>query len=499
MKNKLFLIAAVLLSASCNRSVNQKFAELDRDLKRADIYMESFRHRADSLEHEITESLPDSLKWNLCYDLFSSFIHINLDSTLYYCNKLERYASNEDLAARTVACRLNCLRLSGKIKDMASLAEEIDVSKVSPGFLSDYYFHLQRAFDRVYDSLAVKYIHESISNPNVSQMMKARMRGLLCIRAKDIEGTLEQFRIVYDNADTYHMKAMASFNLSRAYQKVNDEDNAIYWMTEAAINDIKAPCKEYASLPELSMMLIQTNRYRRASSYLNISMKDAIGGQWNKNVFNYAEGQISIANSMRHSANVMIVCIVLLIMFLVVIWLMYVGVFRQKRELHRINGIISEMNNRLTDEGTIKEAYLFRYMALAVEYLGKLESYRHDLRQAMKEGGMDAVKAMLRAPEQRNVYKEFYEKFDTTFQKIYPDFVPKVNLLLKEEARFREGIPFCTDLRILATIRLGFHESRQIAAFLNVPATSIYTRRSAIRRSAICKKEEFEGKVRQII
>ena len=109
---------------------------------------------------------------------------------------------------------------------------------------------------------------------------------------------------------------------------------------------------------------------------------------------------------------------------------------------------------------------------------------------------MDAVKAMLRAPEQRNVYKEFYEKFDTTFQKIYPDFVPKVNLLLKEEARFREGIPFCTDLRILATIRLGFHESRQIAAFLNVPATSIYTRRSAIRRSAICQKEEFEGKVR---
>ena len=499
MRDTLFLIVAVLLSASCNRSVNQKFAELDRDLKRADTYMESFRHRADSLEHEITASLPDSLKWNLCYDLFSSFIHINLDSTLYYCNELERYASNEDLAARTVACRLNCLRLSGKIKDMASLAEEIDASKVSPGFLSDYYFHLQRAFDRVYDSLAVKYIHESISNPNVSQMMKARMRGLLCIRAKDFEGTLEQFRIVYDNAGTYHMKAMASFNLSRTYQKINDEENAIYWMTEAAINDIKAPCKEYASLPELSMMLIQTNRYRRASSYLNISMKDAIGGQWNKNVFNYAEGQISLANSMRHSANVMIVCIVLLILFLVVIWLMYVRVFRQKRELHRINGIISEMNNRLTDEGTIKEAYLFRYMALAVEYLGKLESYRHDLRQTMKEGGMDAVKAMLRAPEQRNVYKEFYEKFDTTFQKIYPDFVSKVNLLLKEDARFREGIPFCTDLRILATIRLGFHESRQIAAFLNVPATSIYTRRSAIRRSAICEKEEFEGKVRQII
>lgn len=494
----LLMIAAGTI-VSCSGNINRKFAELDREIERADSYMESFRHRADSLENTLAEDLSDSLKWEVCYDLFSSFIHLNLDSTVRYCDDLERYASNEDLKARTIACKLNCLRLSGRTAEMDAMKDEVDASKVSPDFLSEYYFHIQRAFDKVYDSLAVKYIHEFISCPQVSATMKARMRGLLCIRGGDVEGTLTQFRIVYDNATTYHMKAMASFNLSRAYSKLKDEKNAIYWMTEAAINDIKVPCKEYASLPELSMMLIQTNHYRLASTYLNISMKDAIGGQWNSNVFNYAEGQISIADAMRHSSNVMIRLIALLTLLVVVILLMYIGVVRQKRELHRINGIIRDMNARLTDEGNIREAYLFQYMALAVEYLDKQESYRHDLRKAMKEEGMDAVKAMLRAPGRRDVYKEFYEKFDTTFLKLYPDFISKVNLLLQEEARFKEGVPFCTDLRILATIRLGFRESGQIAAFLNVPATSIYTRRSAIRRSAVCTREEFEEKVRQII
>lgn len=138
-------------------------------------------------------------------------------------------------------------------------------------------------------------------------------------------------------------------------------------------------------------------------------------------------------------------------------------------------------------------------MGLAVEYLGKEEAYRHDLRKALKEEGVDGVKAMLRAPGQRNLYRDFYEKFDITFQKLYPDFVSKVNLLLKEEARFSDVVPFCTDLRILATLRLGFRESKQIAAFLNVPVTSVYSRRSAMRRSAACDRDEFEGKVCEII
>lgn len=492
------LLLLPLLLISCRPSLDRKFSELDRELKRADAYMSDFRHRADSLEGELRLDAPDSVKWGICYELFSSFLHISLDSANVYCADLERYAVNDDLRMRTAACRLNCLRLSGDIVEMGDV-QGLDASKVAPEFCSDWYFLLQRAYDKVYDSLAVHYMNEAIASEDVDPAMKARMRGLICIRARDNEGTVRQFHEVYGLSESCHMKAMASFNLSRAYSRMGDTDKAIFWMAEAAVNDIKVPCKEYASLSELSLMLIRGGDYRRASTYLNISMRDAIGGQWNSNVFNYAEGQIAIANALRHSADVMTVFIVLLVLLVLGMLFMYMRVLRQKRELHRVNGLIREMNVRLTDEGKIKEAYLFKYMGLAVEYLGKEEAYRHDLRKALKEEGVDGVKAMLRAPGQRNLYRDFYEKFDITFQKLYPDFVSKVNLLLKEEARFSDAVPFCTDLRILATLRLGFRESKQIAAFLNVPVTSIYSRRSAMRRSAACDRDEFEEKVREII
>lgn len=502
MQNKrinIVLLLLPLLLVSCHPVLDRKFSELDRELKKSGSYMSDFRHRADSLESILSSgSLGDSSKWELCYLLYSSFTHINLDSTARYCSELERYACDDDLRMRTEACRLNCLRLSGDIEEMGKV-QGLDAMKVAPEFLSDWYFLLQRSYDKVYDSLAVHYMNEAISSDAVSFAMKARMRGLICVRTRDNEGTVKQFQKVYELSETYHMKAMAAFNLARAYSRMGDDDSAAFWMAEAAINDIKVPCKEYASLSELSLMLIRSGHYRRASSYLNTSMRDAIGGQWNSNVFNYAEGQIAVANALKHSTDVMSVFIALLVLLVLGMLFMYMRVLRQKQELHRVNGLIREMNVRLADEGKIKEAYLFKYMGLAVEYLGKEEAYRHDLRTALKEEGVDGVKAMLRAPEKRNVYRDFYEKFDITFRKLYPDFVSKVNLLLKEDARFSEELPFCTDLRILATLRLGFRESKQIAAFLNVPVTSVYSRRSAMRRSAACDRDEFEEKVREII
>ena len=53
-------------------------------------------------------------------------------------------------------------------------------------------------------------------------------------------------------------------------------------------------------------------------------------------------------------------------------------------------------------------------------------------------------------------YDNFYTIFDETFLGIYPDFVQKVNALLREDARF--PVPTTrilrTELRVLAAIRL---------------------------------------------
>ena len=97
-------------------------------------------------------------------------------------------------------------------------------------------------------------------------------------------------------------------------------------------------------------------------------------------------------------------------------------------------------------------------------------------------------------------YDNFYTIFDETFLGIYPDFVQKVNALLREDARF--PVPTTrvlrTELRVLAAIRLGITESGKIASFLKCAPPTVYTYRAKLRNSAICDKEEFEDLVREI-
>ena len=97
-------------------------------------------------------------------------------------------------------------------------------------------------------------------------------------------------------------------------------------------------------------------------------------------------------------------------------------------------------------------------------------------------------------------YDNFYTIFDETFLGIYPDFVQKVNALLREVARF--PVPTTrvlrTELRVLAAIRLGITESGKIASFLKCAPPTVYTYRAKLRNSAICDKEKFEDLVREI-
>ena len=134
-------------------------------------------------------------------------------------------------------------------------------------------------------------------------------------------------------------------------------------------------------------------------------------------------------------------------------------------------------------------------------YMEDIERYRHELRSALKEGGVDAVKEMLRKPPEDVVdYKTFFKIFDDTFLGLYPDFPDKVNALLKPDSRFilKNQGELTTGLRILAVIRIGITDSGKIAKFLHCAPSSVYTHRCKIKKCAVCPPEEFESRISQI-
>lgn len=151
----------------------------------------------------------------------------------------------------------------------------------------------------------------------------------------------------------------------------------------------------------------------------------------------------------------------------------------------------------LAETNKEKEEYIHRYMKRSVEYLGSVEKYRHKLRMLLKQEGKDAVINCLKGPSESR-YSDFYKEFDETFLKIYPDFIKKVNELLKPEARFENEHLMNLPLRVLAAIRLGVKESRDIALFLNCAPASVYTYRSKLKANAISNKDDFELEICRI-
>ncbi len=96
--------------------------------------------------------------------------------------------------------------------------------------------------------------------------------------------------------------------------------------------------------------------------------------------------------------------------------------------------------------------------------------------------------------------KEFYHNFDTTFLRLFPDFVERFNDLLEPDKRLVMPAPdtLSTEMRVFALMRLGITESDRIATFLRRSTSTIYNYRVKMRNAAIGDRDSFEEKVMKI-
>lgn len=285
------------------------------------------------------------------------------------------------------------------------------------------------------------------------------------------------------------MKARNAHLLAHAYRELGRLDDYEYWLAQSAILDLQTPVKAYAALQDLSMVELSRGHVGQASEFVELFVKDALESKYlvriNKAV-KYEQAIISAAEGRlkRSIAGLSISALLLLALLM--------GMFILWRRNNRLNKalIISDKE---------KKEYIHRYIKLSLDYLGSVEKYRHKLRILLKEEGSDAVLAQLRGPSQsESQYSDFYKEFDKTFLGIYPDFVSEVNSLLKPEARFTDEHSLNLPLRVLAAMRLGITESRDIATFLHCAPSSVYTYRSKMKADALSDKNQFEDKICRI-
>jgi DNA-binding CsgD family transcriptional regulator len=245
---------------------------------------------------------------------------------------------------------------------------------------------------------------------------------------------------------------------------------------------------------------------------MSANMTDAIAGGFNTRMIDAGKMQMIISEASMEEDNKQIIWMFGVICSFIIILILVITLFvknvQHSRRQKEIKDMLLEANSRLKVANSdlklanrIKDSYVFSYMELAITYLQKLEDSRREVRSIAKNEGLEAVIKVLRSPSYiYEEYKHYYKVFDEAFLGIFPDFREKVNALLREDARFpvSDAPVLCTELRVLAAIRLGITESGKIATFLNCAPTTIYTYRTRLKRAAICPKDEFEAVIASI-
>ena len=140
-------------------------------------------------------------------------------------------------------------------------------------------------------------------------------------------------------------------------------------------------------------------------------------------------------------------------------------------------------------------------MEKSAYYIEKVDDIKSDMRKTYRKEGLDALLKMLRSPAFADTeFKNYFQEFDNSIIKLYPTFVEDVNKLMKEDCRFavKKNGTLCTELRILALIRMGITDSPKIAKVLNIAVYTAYCYRHRMRRDSLYSAEEFEKLIREI-
>ena len=234
----------------------------------------------------------------------------------------------------------------------------------------------------------------------------------------------------------------------------------------------------------------------KAKHYLyNKSLKFEIDQLKKENAKLKEEKERAVSRAMLISVSLLSLFLLIAIFYLYR-WMKKLSVMR--RNLSLANKQMSAVNAELEQTGKIKEVYIARYLDRCVNYLDKLETYRRSLAKlAMASRIEDLFKAIKSEQFIRDERDEFYNEFDRSFLKLFPNFISAFNNLLVEEGRVypKSDELLTTELRIFALIRLGVVDSNKIAHFLGYSLATIYNYRSRMRNKAAGDKDMFEQNV----
>ena len=269
---------------------------------------------------------------------------------------------------------------------------------------------------------------------------------------------------------------------------LGEEDKALEWFVRGANYDFLCGKRYNSSLYNISKILERRRDYRNALRFVMLANEETLGTSTisrmkNINPLLSRLSDAVIKSEKREKLFIVVIATLLLVLLSAAVFAV-TRVSAMSRKIGRLNRMLKSQNRSLEEANSIREHYLKTYMIHCVKYIKGVDERNSYLKDMMKDAGPDAVAAELRKPKSSDAQlKAFYKEFDKTFLEIYPDFLDRINACTAQDRQWTlnryGGLPM--ELRVLAVMRVGVTEPREIAAFLNFPQDSFYAYKHNIK------------------
>lgn len=542
-KTLIFCISVIITSVLFANNTDSLFAELDKAIQEQEIYVKARQSRIDNLKSKLSVSRHDSvLLYSLNKQLYEEYRPFICDSAIYYLNKniaLATEASNKVWKNETTLLLSYLLSSSGMYMEAMEWINSVDKQTLKEEQLSDYY----SCYEHIYNEMSLN-THDTYNTNMYKSLARGYKDSVMMYLNPESLKFLEIQEVIYlDDIQFDKAEEINELRLSRAtfgtqdYAVVaffrsliargrGDMEEYQKWLILSSISDIKAAIKDNASLCMLADYLYDSGDIDRSYHYIRKSLDDA--NFYNARLRSYQIASIQSvidktfqAKSEQQKARLRIsLTFISVLSVLLLFALLYI--YRQMRKLAvardhlkeannesvQLNEELSEMNFQLqhvnyelSESNHVKEEYIGHFLTLCSTYLDKLDKYRRMVNKRISSGQIQELLKTTKSPELLDAeLADFYKNFDTTFLRLYPNFVDEFNALLDENEKIvlKKGELLNTELRIFALIRLGIEDSSKIAELLRYSVNTIYNYRAKAKNKAKVSREDFENMIMKI-
>lgn len=533
---KLLTLLFVLLHASHGLANKNSYTQnlldsLDRVLAQREVIMAKKQSVINDLKRglrDITVPEQKALKYE---QIYTEYLHFSADSAIVYAKLAVKQAiqtGNVRLITSARFCLLRAYSRQGLMGQAYRVISEIGpIEQVLPEFKPQYAdmmidFVMRLVFDNSFDF---------VTNFDKAEAWKTYSPYLdkgsweyhfyrsVCIWQFDIP---QVERLLSSTPQPSFQVANLYLVLALGYKHRGDTDKFYQNLILSAINDALLANQEVSSLLFLLDTPLLEADLDRSYRYAQVCAENVIAYHDVQRALKVVEVQRRInqqfnARQSRQVTAIVVVAVLFFLALVVSIIESRLVVLRERKvkqalvdleEAHSVQAELtqrqeqlleqlSQANGRLTSRAHAYRNDFVDVYRLVTSYIAYTKTMRTELLNLLKTNSYrKALQVVSSNTIVEDQLKMLNTRFDHSFLNMYPDFVARINTLIKPESRFDETVSeLSTSLRIYALVVLGNTDSVGIADFLHLSSQTVYNYRLRMRRLSAVGEKAFDDRV----